>query len=106
MAESNEQIVSKTMSLKGYTPMELRRVLFEYRLPASHVVRAARARGYGLAKTTMSLVMHGKYLAGSRMRESIRVGLTACGVPLDVIEQVDELQPRPDLRATKAVTPC
>jgi hypothetical protein len=78
--------------------MELRRVLFEYRLPAARVIRASRAAGFRLAKTSMSLVVNGKYNAGPTLRESVRVGLAACGIPADVIALIDELQPRLDMR--------
>lgn len=74
--------------------MELRRVLFEYRLNQSAVARAATALGHKLWPSQVCATSNGKLRASPKERESIRVGLKAFGVPDDVIASIPELRPR------------
>lgn len=74
--------------------MELRRVLFEYRLTQSAVARAAVASGYKLNAGVVCKTANGKHRAHPLEREAMRAGLMSLGVPKGVVEAIPEIVPR------------
>lgn len=74
--------------------MELRRILFEYRITRTRVAAEARALGYRLHYSQVSKIACDRHYAHPLEREAIRAGLKQCGVPDDVIEACVILRPR------------
>lgn len=78
--------------------MELRRVLFDYRLTQHAVLVAAKAAGYGIGPSQICQIVSGKLEAFPRHREAIRHALASLRVPTEVIDGIPEIVPRPDRR--------
>jgi hypothetical protein len=79
--------------------MELRRILFEFRLSRVRVAAAAHVLGHNTHEVQVGVVAQNRRPAFPSEIASIRAGLLALGVPPEIVAACPEIQPRPDHRA-------
>lgn len=74
--------------------MELRRLLFEYRITQSELIRKAADHGYKLDHGDLSRIVNKNYRAPFKYLKGVAEALHSLGVPAKTLRAVPELNPK------------